>query len=62
MDNLKDKITDLNDRISKIERKISDLTQVKINLMMLKRDFQMEDVKDVLTHSLKETIREIDLD
>ena len=62
MDNLKDKITDINDRISKIERKISDLTQVKINLMMLKRDFQMEDVKDVLTHSLKETIREIDLD
>ena len=62
MDNLKDKITDLNDRISKIEKKISDLTQVKINLMMLKRDFQMEDVKDVLTYSLKETIREIDLD
>ena len=62
MENVKDKITDLNDRISKIEREISDLTQVKINLMMLKRDFQMEDVKDVLTYSLKETIREIDLD
>ena len=62
MDNVKDKIKDLSDRISTIEREISDLTQIKINLMMLKRDFQMNDVKNLLQHSFDATIKEMDND
>ena len=62
MDTIEDKINNLDQRISKVSDQITDLEQTKFNLMILKREFQMEDVKDVLTHSLKETIREIDLD
>ena len=51
MESVEDKIQNLNERISKIEDEISTLTQTKINLMMLKRDFQMDDVREVLKDS-----------
>jgi hypothetical protein len=42
MDSYEDKINNLTDRIKVIDDKILDLTQTKINLMMLKRDFNQE--------------------
>ena len=57
-----DKIRDLENRISKIEEEISDLTQTKINLMMLKRDFQMKDVHNTLRDSYEKTMSELEND
>lgn len=71
MDTIKDKIKNLDQRISNISDQIKDLQQTKVNLMMLKRDLGMKDVevtlKDTFTEELKEILTqkfntELDLD
>ena len=71
MDTIKDKIKNLDKRISDVSNQIKDLQQTKVNLMMLKRDLGMKDVevtlKDTFTEELKEILTqkfntELDLD
>ena len=71
MDTIKDKIKNLDQRISDVSNQIKDLQQTKVNLMMLKRDLGMKDVevtlKDTFTDELKEILTqkfntELDLD
>ena len=71
MDTIKDKIKNLDQRISDVSNQIKDLQQTKVNLMMLKRDLGMKDVEvtleDCFTDELKEILTqkfntELDLD
>ena len=71
MDTIKDKIKNLDKRISDVSNQIKNLQQTKVNLMMLKRDLGMKDVevtlKDTFTEELKEILTqkfntELDLD
>ena len=55
MDNIEDKIKNLDTRISDVSKQIDELLQTKINLMMLKREIQFEDVTERLQNSYDKT-------
>ena len=57
---LEDKIKNLDNRISDVSKEITELEQTKINLMMLKREIQFEDVKIRLQKSYDKTIKPTD--
>jgi hypothetical protein len=59
MDSYEDKINNLTDRIKVIDDKILDLTQTKINLMMLKRDFNQEMCKTTLEECFTDELKEL---
>ena len=58
MDNVTDKIKNLDQRISEVSDQMDELLQTKINLMMLKREIQYSDVSDKLRMSYEQTIKE----
>ena len=45
MDNLEEKLSNLDERILDVSKQITELEQTKINLMMLKREINFEDLK-----------------
>jgi hypothetical protein len=55
MDNVEDKIKNLDTRISDVSKQIDELLQTKINLMMLKREIQFDDVRERLQNSYDKT-------
>jgi hypothetical protein len=59
MDSYEDKINNLTDRIKVIDDKILDLTQTKINLMMLKRDFNQQMCKTTLEECFTDELKEL---
>ena len=59
MDNIEDKIKNLDTRISDVSKQIDELLQTKINLMMLKREIQYEDIQIRLQTSYDETIKDM---
>jgi len=59
MDNVEDKIKNLDTRISDVSKQIDELLQTKINLMMLKREIQYEDIQIRLQTSYDETIKDM---
>ena len=58
MDNYKDKIDNLNGRISKISNQISELQQTQINLMVLKQKIQWDNNKDMLEETIQNMLKE----
>ena len=54
-----DKIDDLTKRIELVNDEILDLQQIKINLMMLRREFNMEDVKETLSNHFTDEMKEM---
>ena len=54
-----DKIDDLTNRIELVNDEILDLQQIKINLMMLRREFNMEDVKETLSNHFTDEMKEM---
>jgi len=61
MDTIEDKINNLDQRISKVSDQITDLEQTKVNLMILKREFQFNNTKEMLEDSYRKVL-ELDLD
>ena len=59
MDNVEDKIKNLDTRISDVSKQIDELLQTKINLMMLKREIQYEDIQIRLQTSYDETTKDM---
>ena len=59
MDTIKDKIKNLDQRISDVSDQIKDLQQTKVNLMMLKRDLGMKDVEITLEDCLSDELRKL---
>ena len=57
MDNIEDKISNLDKRILEVSKQITELEQTKINLMMLKREIKFEDLKIGLQKSYDKTQR-----
>ena len=59
---MKNKIKDLDKRIGEISKEMDTLLQTKINLMMLKRNLGMDQVKknleDSFTDELKDMLKE----
>tara|TARA_R100001377_G_scaffold83978_2_gene66565 strand:- start:242 stop:409 length:168 start_codon:yes stop_codon:yes gene_type:complete len=55
MDNLEEKLSNLDNRILDVSKQITELEQTKINLMMLKREINFEDLKIGLQKSYDET-------
>jgi len=55
MDNLEEKLSNLDERILDVSKQITELEQTKINLMMLKREINFEDLKIGLQKSYDET-------
>tara|TARA_R100001079_G_C4404094_1_gene132659 strand:+ start:160 stop:327 length:168 start_codon:yes stop_codon:yes gene_type:complete len=55
MDNIEDKISNLDKRILEVSKQITELEQTKINLMMLKREIKFEDLKIGLQKSYDKT-------
>jgi len=55
MDNVEDKIKNLDQRISDISIQITDLEQTKINLMILKREIHFSDLSEKLKDSYDKT-------
>ena len=53
------KVNDLDRRIRKIDDQIRDLEDTKFNLMFVRREIHMSDVKDVLTESWNKTLKEM---
>lgn len=53
------KIENLDERISKVDLQIQELTQTKISLMMLKRDFNQEMCKTSLEECFTDELKEL---
>mgnify|MGYP006148541747 CR=1 FL=1 len=53
------KIKNLEERISKIDSQILELTQVKLNLMMLSRDFNQHKCKTTLEECFTSELKEL---
>jgi hypothetical protein len=58
MDTVEEKIKSLDYRIGNVTKQMDDLLQTKINLMMIKREINMKEVRTVLTDSFDKTIKE----
>ena len=58
MDNIEDKISNLDKRILEVSKQITELEQTKINLMMLKRNLGMDQVKKNLEDSFTDEIQD----
>tara|TARA_Y100000401_G_scaffold111936_1_gene110758 strand:- start:322 stop:546 length:225 start_codon:yes stop_codon:yes gene_type:complete len=55
-----DKIKDIDERILKLNNKITDLEETKINLIILKREIQMDETKQTLKSAFEETMKNLD--
>jgi|TARA_R110000823_G_scaffold197423_1_gene328611 hypothetical protein len=55
-----DKIKDIDERILKLNSKITDLEETKINLIILKREIHMDDTKETLKQAFEETMKNVD--
>ena len=55
-----DKIKDIDERILKLNSKITDLEETKINLIILKREIQMDETKQTLKSAFEETMKNLD--
>ena len=55
-----DKIKDIDERILKLNNKITDLEETKINLIILKREIHMDDTKETLKQAFEETMKNVD--
>jgi len=54
-----DKIESINYRINNTSKQITDLEQTKINLMMLKREIQYQETKEVLETAFEKTLNQL---
>ena len=59
MDNISEKIDSLDTRISDISNKISELEEKRINLIILKREIHMDDVRKNLEDCFTDELKEI---
>ena len=55
-----EKIKDIDERILKLNSKITDLEETKINLIILKREIHMDDTKETLKQAFEETMKNVD--
>ena len=55
-----DKIKDIDERILKLNNKITDLEETKINLIILKREIQMDETKQTLKQAFEKTLENVD--
>ena len=55
-----DKIKDIDERILKLNSKITDLEETKINLIILKREIHIDDTKETLKSAFEETMKNLD--
>ena len=55
-----DKIKDIDERILKLNSKITDLEETKINLIILKREIQMDETKQTLKQAFEKTLENVD--
>ena len=55
-----DKIKDIDERILKLNSKITDLEETKINLIILKREIHMDDTKETVKQAFEETMKNVD--
>ena len=55
-----DKIKDIDERILKLNNKITDLEENKINLIILKREIQMDETKQTLKQAFEKTLENVD--
>lgn len=60
MESTEDKIQGLDKRIKDLNDEILKLEETKVNLMVLKRDFQMDDTRKVLKSAFEETLEQVD--
>ena len=58
MENYDEKIKSLDYRINNINKQISDLEQTKINLMMIKREVNLDETRKVLEEAFTDEIRD----
>ena len=58
MDTVEEKIKSLDHRISNVSKQMDDLLQTKINLMMIKREIRMNEVRSSLKDSYEKTIED----
>jgi len=59
METYDEKIENLEERIRVIDEKILELTQVKLNLMMLSRDFNQQMCKTTLEECFTDELKEM---
>lgn len=60
MELTEDKIKGLDKRIKDLNDEILKLEETKVNLMVLKRDFQMDESRKVLKSAFEETLEQVD--
>lgn len=60
MESTEDKIQGLDKRIKDLNDEILKLEETKVNLMVLKRDFQMDESRKVLKSAFEETLEQVD--
>jgi len=60
METTEEKIQDLEQRIKDVNDDILKLEVTKVNLIVLKRDFQMDESRRVLTSAFEETLENVD--
>ena len=58
MENYDEKIKSLDYRINNINKQISDLEQTKINLMMIKREINLDETRKVLEEAFTDELRD----
>tara|TARA_R100000664_G_C2682248_1_gene89749 strand:- start:198 stop:416 length:219 start_codon:yes stop_codon:yes gene_type:complete len=58
MTKTEDKIKSLDYRIKNINKQISDLEQTKINLMMIKREINLDETRKVLEEAFTDELRD----
>ena len=58
MTSTKEKIESLDYRIKSINEQISDLEQTKINLMMIKREINLDETRKVLEEAFTDELRD----
>ena len=59
MSNVEDKIKNLDTRISDISNQISELEETRMNLIILKREIHMDDVRKNLEDCFTDELKEI---
>ena len=59
MTKTEDKIKSLDYRIKNINKQISDLEQTKINLMMIKREVNLDETRKVLEEVFTDELRDV---
>ncbi len=58
MSNVEDKIKNLDTRISDISNQISELEETRMNLIILKREIHMDNVRETLENSFTDELKE----